>query len=102
MLLGGDIAEATDVCEYLERIDDRLQTEVYFVLGNHDYYYGWIEPVREQVRQIVCRTPAAALSCRRAGHSAWHAASDWSATTAGPTPGWATTRNRSSRCTIST
>jgi 3',5'-cyclic-AMP phosphodiesterase len=57
ILLGGDIAEATDVCEYLELIDERLQTEIYFVLGNHDYYYGSIGPVREQVRHLCAALP---------------------------------------------
>jgi predicted MPP superfamily phosphohydrolase len=52
VLLGGDIAEAIELCDYLERIDERLETDVYFVLGNHDYYYGWIRPVREQVHQL--------------------------------------------------
>jgi Icc protein len=57
LLLGGDIAEAIDLCEYLEWIDKRLQTEIYFVLGNHDYYSGWIGPVREQVRALCATRP---------------------------------------------
>ncbi len=57
VLLGGDVAEAIDLGDYLERIDERLQTEIYFVLGNHDYYSGWIEPVREQVRHLCAALP---------------------------------------------
>ena len=57
VLLGGDIAEATDLGEYLELIDERLQTEIYFVLGNHDYYFGSIGPVREHVRRLCAVHP---------------------------------------------
>jgi len=57
VLLGGDIAEAIDLCEYLERLDERLELEVYFVLGNHDYYGGWVELVREQVRRLCAARP---------------------------------------------
>jgi predicted MPP superfamily phosphohydrolase len=57
VLLGGDIAEAIELCDYLQRIDERLATNVYFVLGNHDYYYGWIEPVREHVRRLCAERP---------------------------------------------
>jgi 3',5'-cyclic-AMP phosphodiesterase len=57
VLLGGDIAEAIELCDYLQRIDDQLQTDVFFVLGNHDYYSGWIGPVREQVRQLCAARP---------------------------------------------
>ncbi|HTU24714.1 MAG TPA: metallophosphoesterase [Pirellulales bacterium] len=57
VLLGGDIAEAIDLGDFLERIDERLGTDVYFVLGNHDYYYGWIDAVREQVRGLCADRP---------------------------------------------
>jgi 3',5'-cyclic-AMP phosphodiesterase len=57
VLLGGDIAEATDLCDYLERIDERLETDIYFVLGNHDYYSGSIGLVRDQVRRLCAARP---------------------------------------------
>jgi 3',5'-cyclic-AMP phosphodiesterase len=57
VLIGGDIGEALDLGDYLERIDDRLQTEIYFVLGNHDYYSGWIGEVRERVRELCAARP---------------------------------------------
>ncbi len=61
VLLGGDIAEATDLGEYLELIDERLQTEIYFVLGNHDYYYGSDRAGARASSPTVRRSPAIAL-----------------------------------------
>jgi 3',5'-cyclic-AMP phosphodiesterase len=55
VLLGGDIAEATDVVAQLERLDDHLQRPIYFVLGNHDFYFGSIATVRESVRALAAR-----------------------------------------------
>ncbi len=57
LLIGGDIAEALDLDDYLERIDQRLATDVYFVLGNHDFYHGWIGPVRQQVAALSASRP---------------------------------------------
>ena len=37
-LIGGDIAEATDVLNMLLYIEVNVDTLIYFVLGNHDYY----------------------------------------------------------------
>jgi predicted MPP superfamily phosphohydrolase len=54
IMLGGDIAEATDVAYYLAMIDDELRRPVYFVLGNHDFYFGAIREVRDEVEQL-CR-----------------------------------------------
>jgi predicted MPP superfamily phosphohydrolase len=48
ILIGGDIAEAPDVVDYLGRIG-ALGLPVYFVLGNHDFYFGKITQVRDQV-----------------------------------------------------
>ncbi len=53
VLISGDIAEATDVAYYLAMIDDELQRPVYFVLGNHDFYFGSILEVRNEV-EILC------------------------------------------------
>ena len=50
LLIGGDIAEATDVVHYLEVLDHHLTRPIYFVLGNHDFYFGSIHRVRQDVR----------------------------------------------------
>ena len=56
-LLGGDIATADILDNVLRRLDRELDKPIYFVLGNHDYYFGSIYRVREQVREICkeCR-----------------------------------------------
>ncbi len=54
VLIGGDIAEAHDVAEYLTRIGSRLTARVAFVLGNHDFYRGSIARVRDTMTEL-CR-----------------------------------------------
>lgn len=51
-LLTGDISEADDVAWQLKQLSFELACPLYFVLGNHDFYHGRIERVREQVRGI--------------------------------------------------
>lgn len=53
VLLGGDIAEARDVARCLRQIAKSLTVQVYFVLGNHDYYFGSIAEVRESIRELT-------------------------------------------------
>ncbi len=53
ILLGGDIGEAPDVCDYLRQLDEALARPVYFVLGNHDFYRGSIQTVRRNVTELV-------------------------------------------------
>ena len=57
VLITGDIAEARDVVQYLEHIDEALQTPIYFVLGNHDFYFGSIAQVRSDVAELCARRP---------------------------------------------
>jgi len=54
VLVGGDIAEALDVCNYLERMVEAIPAPIYFVLGNHDYYHGSIAQVRHEATEL-CR-----------------------------------------------
>lgn len=68
--------------KYLEILECFLEKDIYFVLGNHDYYYGSIEGVRTEVarlsggserlhwlggRKAVRLTPGAYL----VGHGGW-------------------------------
>jgi len=55
VLIGGDIAEATDVTGYLEWLDHNLQRPLFFVLGNHDFYFGSVAAVRDEVRSLCAR-----------------------------------------------
>jgi len=45
-LLGGDIAESPDCFDYLRLLGQRLACPIYFVLGNHDYYFTSIARMR--------------------------------------------------------
>jgi 3',5'-cyclic AMP phosphodiesterase CpdA len=80
LLLGGDIALAPDLEEWLRFIENRLSLPVYFVLGNHDFYGGDIAYVRAQMAALESRwlhwLPKAgvvSLSKRTAlvGHGGW-------------------------------
>ena len=57
VLLGGDIAEAPDVRQHLERLDARLGLPIHFVLGNHDFYGGSIARVRAEIATLCDRIP---------------------------------------------
>jgi predicted phosphohydrolase len=52
VLIGGDIAPAKHLVKFLSFIDQVLQRPVYFVLGNHDYYYSSTKKVRGAVAQL--------------------------------------------------
>ncbi len=54
LLIGGDIGEAHAVRMYLEQLESAFQKPIYFVLGNHDYYRGSIQSVRQEIREL-CR-----------------------------------------------
>ena len=54
ILLSGDISEALDVDRYLEQMARVLNRPIYFVLGNHDFYYGSIRGTRSVV-DLTCK-----------------------------------------------
>lgn len=56
LLLGGDIAEAPTLAEWLALLDRELGLPVYFVLGNHDFYRGAIEDVRKTAASLSQRS----------------------------------------------
>ncbi len=57
ILLGGDIGEADSVVDYLARLDDAWDPPIYFVLGNHDFYRGSIQLVRQRASQLCKSRP---------------------------------------------
>lgn len=57
ILLTGDVGEAHTVTYYLSELDGAWKAPLYFVLGNHDYYYGSIRQVREEVRRLCENHP---------------------------------------------
>lgn len=57
VLITGDIGEASSMGDYLQRIAAHLKRPIYFILGNHDYYYGSIANVRAQARRLSQTNP---------------------------------------------
>lgn len=57
ILLTGDIAEGPHLVEALTGLADHLRAPLFFVLGNHDYYFRSIAQVRSEVRELVSRRP---------------------------------------------
>ncbi|MEP7325101.1 MAG: metallophosphoesterase [Gemmatimonadota bacterium] len=53
LLLGGDISQALGIEKHLRILERALERPIYFVLGNHDYYHGRVEPVRERITAIT-------------------------------------------------
>jgi len=49
VVISGDIAEAYNVKPLLSAFAEAMEAPVYFVLGNHDYYKGSFESVREEM-----------------------------------------------------
>ncbi|MBL9125092.1 MAG: metallophosphoesterase [Planctomycetaceae bacterium] len=82
VLISGDIGEARSVIRYLEQLAAAWPLPIYFVLGNHDFYFGSIREIREQVAELCQRhanlhwlgsSQVAELAPRTAlvGHDGW-------------------------------
>lgn len=50
--ISGDIGQAPTVIEYLRELQIAAKCPVYFVFGNHDFYYGSIASVRAQAERM--------------------------------------------------
>lgn len=83
IFITGDISNAKQLVYHLSAIERVCQRPIFFVLGNHDYYDGEIEPVRKSMRELsnmsrylkylpltqyVTLTPNTAL----VGHDCWY------------------------------
>lgn len=57
VLIGGDISNGYASLLRLKEIASKLSCEVYFVLGNHDYYYGSISNIRKMAALLTQEIP---------------------------------------------
>lgn len=57
IIISGDIAEAPTVGIFLLEMCEAYAKPIYFVLGNHDYYHGRVDNVREQIQQLTHQEP---------------------------------------------
>lgn len=80
--IGGDFSESFQLERYLRWIGHAFTCPVYFVLGNHDYYFASIAMVRDRVSELcqewpnlhyLSRTGVVSLSKRSVlvGHDGW-------------------------------
>ncbi|MEC9092561.1 MAG: metallophosphoesterase [Planctomycetota bacterium] len=53
--IGGDFSESFQVLRYLRWISHAVPCPVYFVLGNHDYYFASIQMIRDQVSELCSK-----------------------------------------------
>ncbi len=56
LFITGDVSTALKIEAHLQLFENLYQSPVYFVLGNHDYYGGSIEAVREMVEKICYKS----------------------------------------------
>ncbi len=56
-LISGDISQAQSLKKHLRILERTLERPIYFVLGNHDYYHGSIDGVRDQVARMSAESP---------------------------------------------
>jgi len=82
ILIGGDISNGINSLGHLENLTKLTDTPCYFVLGNHDYYYGSIVSIRIEATKLHEKFPGVqyltgkgiiALSKQTAliGHDGW-------------------------------
>lgn len=57
LLISGDTSTAPRLVQGLERIQQETGIPLFFILGNHDFYFSSISEVREQVRQLSRSNP---------------------------------------------
>jgi Icc-related predicted phosphoesterase len=55
LLITGDIAEAPSICDILNEFSQHANKKIYFVLGNHDYYFGSVASVRESIAALCVK-----------------------------------------------
>jgi predicted MPP superfamily phosphohydrolase len=57
ILIGGDICNGSRSLVHLKSMAEQLKKPLYFVLGNHDFYYGSISSMRQKAHLLTEQTP---------------------------------------------
>lgn len=52
VLISGDIDEAPSIVDSMIHMESCIQKPIYFVLGNHDYYNGYVSVVRDDLNEL--------------------------------------------------
>ena len=55
VLIGGDIGVGDNISDCLSFLSKFINSEIYFVLGNHDYWGSSFKRVKEKVRRLASR-----------------------------------------------
>jgi predicted MPP superfamily phosphohydrolase len=53
LLITGDISETPHLEKHLNLLAENLQFPIYFVLGNHDFYFGEVAQVRQDMTKLT-------------------------------------------------
>lgn len=53
LIISGDIAEGEKVCQSLADFDESFNFPIYFVLGNHDFYFNDFDGMENKIRDLV-------------------------------------------------
>lgn len=57
IFLTGDISVSTELRSHLSQLVHQVEKPTYFVLGNHDFYYGSIAKVRQAIARFCDQRP---------------------------------------------
>jgi predicted phosphohydrolase len=57
VLISGDISIAVHLSSHLDYLTDKLEKPIYFVLGNHDFYYRSIAEVKANLHKLTQHSP---------------------------------------------
>lgn len=53
ILIGGDISNGVSSLSHLLNLSKLIEKQFYFVLGNHDFYYGSIPEIRNEAKKLM-------------------------------------------------
>lgn len=52
VVITGDIAESGSIVDLLKELVRAIQIPIYFVLGNHDFYFSGVEQVKKEIKDL--------------------------------------------------